>query len=224
MKAKMIVLSALVMDFGIYPRAKVDSQHVGYMREALRAGHKFPPIIIDRKTKRVIDGFHRLRMYQAELDKNAKIEVIEKTYKTEKELFLDAIRYNADHGRALTSFDRSHAAGIADGLSIDPDAVASAMNMTVERLGELKVSRSATIGTGRAITVPIKRTIRHMAGRKLSKPQHEANRKLGGMNQTFYVNQLITLIENDLLDTDSEELMQRLSKLHELLAGVAVAA
>ena len=61
-----------------------------------------------------------------------------------------------------------------------------------------------------------------MAGKKLSKPQEAANRKLSGMNQVFYVNQLITLIEADLLDKENDELLAKLQQLQVLLDGLLV--
>jgi hypothetical protein len=65
--------------------------------------------------------------------------------------------------------------------------------------------------------IPLKRTLHHMAGQSLSKTQVEAQEKLGGMDQGFYVNQLIVLIENDLVDTGNAKLMQNIVKLAALL-------
>jgi len=49
----------------------------------------------------------------------------------------------------------------------------------------------------------------------------QANHKLGGQNQTFYVQQLIILLQNDLLDTEDEALMARVGTLKALLSRVA---
>jgi len=59
-----------------------------------------------------------------------------------------------------------------------------------------------------------------MAGKELTPEQAEANRRLSGMEQLFYVNQLILLIENDLLDRSNEKLLAGLARLRELLDGV----
>jgi hypothetical protein len=92
--------------------------------------------------------------------------------------------------------------------------------MPVNRIGELTTGRTAKAG---GLTVPIKQTIRRFAGRSLTPRQQEANAKLSGMNQVFYANQLIELLEAKLLNTDDDQLMERLKKLHELLDGVLVA-
>ena len=219
-----IKVSELVLDYDFYPRSSVDAQNVGYIAEAMAAGMELPPIVIDKKSKRVIDGFHRVKaMIRANKgDTNVPITAIERSYPNDAEMFLDAVRLNASHGSKLTSFDRSHSLIIADRLSVDPDAIATAMNMTIAATGKLRVDRVAqTIRAGSSI--PLKQTIKHMAGKKLTKAQVEANKRLGGMNQVHYANQLITLIENDLLDLGNEKLIERLSRLGELIGGLAVA-
>lgn len=209
--------SQLVLDFDFYPRAQVDSQHVAYMVEAMKAGSEFPPVVICKKTKRVADGFHRVRARQRHDGPDAEIQVVEKTYRNDAELFLDAMRYNAAHGRNLTQYDRAHCAILAVNLGLDDEAIAGALHVPAEKIGELRADRSAKHA---GLQVPIKRTIRHMAGRTLNKGQVAANAKLSGMNQVFYVHQVCTLIESGLLNTDDAALMAALEKLRELLAGV----
>ena len=87
----------------------------------------------------------------------------------------------------------------------------------------MKVDSRARL-TGTSNDVPLKHTIRHMAGKKLTKKQAVANKRLGGMNQMFYVNQVITLIDSDLLDTDNVELMKRIETLAQLLQQLAAVA
>jgi len=216
---KRMPIAELVLDFDLYPRSQVDSHHVTELMEAMKAGVALPPVLIDKKSKRVIDGFHRVKG-RGRLDgPGAEIEVFEKTYRDDKAMLLDAIRLNAGHGRALSAYDRAHTILLAGKLGIADKVLAGALSVTVGRVDSLRASKSATSA---GLTVPIKRTIRHMAGRKLTRPQVKANGKLGGMNQLFYVRQIITLIESDLLDTENDELLIGLRKLHELLEGIVV--
>jgi hypothetical protein len=200
------------MNYGLYPRQQADSHHINEMRQAVAAGVKLPPIIIDKKTKCVIDGFHRLLLWISL--KYTKVSVVEKTYRNEAEMFLDAMRYNADHGRALSTYDRAHSVIVAAGLGLADDAIAGALLVTVERVCELRANKSATTGGG-ALTraVAIKRTIGHMAGRRLNKRQIEVNKKLGGMNQLFYVRQLLMLYNSNLIDTSNADLLSALQEL-----------
>lgn len=210
----------LVLDFDLYPRNNVDSGNVSRILNAMAAGEEMPPVIIDKRTKRVADGFHRVRAALRK-DPDSSITVIEKAYKNDQELFLDAMRLNANHGAPLDPCDRTHCVLIAERLSIPIDAVAGALHMPSDRLGKLRTTRVATAASQ---PVPLKRTVAaQFNGKKLTARQAEANTKLSGMNQVFYANQLIELLESKMLDTDDEKLMARLQVLHELLDGVLVA-
>ena len=216
-------LSELVLDFDFYPRRQIDSHHVGEMRAARQAGTEFPPLVIDKKSKRIVDGFHRYRMHLLEDGAEATVECVEKTFKSDAELFLVAVRFNASHGRCLSAFDKAHAAILAKKIGVSDSLLATALQLTVGRLDELKASKTA-VGVGKhSPAVAIKRTIGHMAGKRLSEAQQKTNTKLGGMNQLFYVNQLVMLIESDLIDKDNTDLIEGLRKLHTLLGKVLVA-
>jgi hypothetical protein len=197
------------------------------MRLAHEAGAEFPPIVIDKRSRRITDGFHRFRMYK--MLEVEKVEVVEKAYKNEQAMFLDAIRLNAHHGKNLSPFDRTRCVIRAEALEIELDEVASALSLTTEqagklraeRVGRLRPSRSAKDGASRE--VPLKRMIGHMAGRTLTKGQSEVNDKLPGISQVGCVNTLVRLIESDMIDKENERLIEALRKLHGLLDGVLAA-
>lgn len=218
---KLMEVSLLVFDYDLYPRQSINTQHVTAMMEAERAGVELPPILIDAKSKRIVDGFHRATVKRRLYGDDAEIMAVTKRYRTEKEMLLDAIRLNADHGLHMDSCDRVRAILLAEKLDIDPGAVASALHVTLDKVNELKTRKTAEAN---GVAVAIKNTIRHKAGQKLNAKQVEANRKLSGMSQLFYVNQIITLIKCDLLDTKNEKLMDGLEELRRLLDGIFVDA
>ncbi len=131
------------------------------------------------------------------------------------------MRYNGTHGAQLDTCDRTHCVIISERLGISLDDVAGALHMTIDRLANLKTSRTA-VGTG-GLTIPIKQTFRRFAGQKFTKRQQESNLRSSGMNQVFYANQLIDMIEAKLLDMEDERLIERLRVLHDLLDGVLTA-
>ena len=210
----LIGVTEVVLDFDVYPRTEVDSQHVRYIKDVIESGHELPPIVIDAKTKRVVDGFHRVKAYQKLLGKETKIQAIEKKYKDDGELFADAIRYNAQHGSNLTTYDRVHCLMKAIELGVSDASLADCLRVDITKIGSLKIDRTAKTN---GLVIPIKRTIAHMAGQKLTQNQVSANRKLSGMQQTFYIYQIITLIDNDLVDTENENVIKGLKRLQKLL-------
>lgn len=228
----------LILDYNLYPRGSVDSQHVSYMVESLKVGIELPPIVVDKNSMRVVDGFHRvaaIRRFHDPDDKSIKkkkVRAIFKVYEDEGEIFLDAMRYNSAHGRMLTQYDRVHCIIKAEELKLDIDVVADALRVSVDKLGELRVTRMGEFhvakpskrkrrkGTFNGKAIPLKRTIDHKAGSNLTSSQVEANEKLSGMEQAFYANQLILLLENDLLNEGNDYLIQRLEVLHRLLGDL----
>lgn len=217
-----IKVGEIVQDFNLYPRVTIDPQHTKYIKDAIEAGIVMPPLVVCVKSLRLIDGFHRRQAYISLYGADHEVEVVEKKYRDESEMLLDAIRYNANHGQTLSRYDRVHCMLLAERLKLSIDETASALSMSVDRLNELKVDRMATVlGERKHLEpTPIKRSIRHLAGETLTAEQVEVNKKLSGMNQAFHVTQLILLIENDLLDTSNKDLMDRLAHLSKLLRKI----
>lgn len=225
-KGKLVTrkFSELVFDYRLYPRSQVDSVHVTDLIRLSESGVEFAPIVICEQSNRVVDGFHRSHCYERRWGANVEIECLAKRYADDQALFREAVRYADNVLKKFTAFDRAHCLVVAEQLGIDPEQIAKDLRMTMDEVGELKADRVGEIRVGnRKESVPLKRTIRHMAGRTLTKEQTTANERISGMNQSFYVNQLITLIETDLIDKEDEKLFERLKKLYTLLDDLLVA-
>jgi len=224
-----ININSLILDYSLYPRTKIDDQHVSYMLEVLKTNMELPPIVVDKKSLRIIDGFHRYtarrRFHKLNKDNDSLIfiDAIMKSYKSEAEMFADAMRLNSSHGRMLTQYDRAHCIIKAEELGLTVNVTTEALSITCNKYDELKVGHIGKLHISphlAAESIPLKRTIRYKAGKKLTTKQVEVNKMLSGMNQSFYVNQIIMLIESDLLDVNNKNLMERLEKLSGLLEKV----
>lgn len=213
---RQIPIAELVLDFDLYPRNNLDSSQIASMIASIAIDAALPPIIVDRKTKRVVDGFHRVRATRKVKGDNATILCIERDYKNDQELFEDAVRYNAIHGVRLDKADRTRCIIIAERLHIPLARLAGALRMPHPDVRTMRLTRIARDKHG--LRIPLKNTIRQWAGRTLTDQQVEVNAKLSGMDQAFYARQLVLLIEADLLDRTDEKLMKQLERLHELLS------
>lgn len=215
---KQVKCSELVIDFDLYPRNNVDTNNVRGIAAAEEAGCELPPVLADQESKRVVDGVHRLRARILRLGPDAEIDVIFKRYKDDAAIFRESMRLNAAHGQRLDSCDRTRCVIIAERLSIPLEAVAGDLHMPLDKLGDLRNTRTATSA---GLSIPLKRTVsQHFAGKALTPRQVEANTKLSGMNQVFYANQLIELLESKMLDLTDEKLVERLTLLRSLLDDV----
>ncbi|WOX25827.1 ParB/RepB/Spo0J family partition protein [Streptomyces solicathayae] len=91
---------------GESPRSQgLDEEHIARLAEI---DTPIPPILVDRRTMRVIDGMHRLMA--AKLRGQGLIEV-ELFDGTPEEAFLRAVEVNVSHGLPLSLADRRAAAG-----------------------------------------------------------------------------------------------------------------
>jgi len=216
---KRIKVSELLLDYELYPRMQIDSNNVSQMVEALRAGIELPPIVVDKKSLRVSDGFHRVRAHQRVNGANAEISVVFKTYETDVDIFCDAVRLNAGHGRQLSPYDKARCIAKAEGYKLEPKAISSLLNMTIERYSQMKAERFA-LYQGEPIV--LKRTLGHLAGRDLTDGEANYNAKAGGMNQAFYINQVVSMLEAKSVDWADKSVSNAMSRLKSLLKKIKV--
>jgi hypothetical protein len=215
--ADRVKLIDLVEDFTIYPRMTVDRQNVRSIRDAIAAGRPMAPIVVDRASKRIVDGVHRFR--EAKESDRTEIEVEWRDYPNEAALREDAMALNSSHGRRLSPWDIAHCIEMGKRYKIKAENLAKALGITLARLREIEASREARVlvRPGQTETVQLKRTVTHLVGTELRPVQAEGAAKCGGMMAIYYVNQVVNLLEHDLIDSNNEALAERLTHLARLL-------
>ncbi len=140
---KRLKLTKLKLDDKVFPRAKVDGYHVRAIAKALEAEAHLPPIIVEAKTFRVVDGWHRIAAFRRVWGDDALIDAEVREYEDDAAFFADAVKANVAHGRGLTPYDKAVCIAKADGLQMVPDAVAGVLNMTQERYEGMRTERFA---------------------------------------------------------------------------------
>lgn len=208
----------LILDYNLYPRHKIDATHVLHIQAALRAGEALPPVVADRESLRVIDGFNRITANLKEFGEDATIEVELRDYASEAEMVLDAMYMNSGHGDNLSPFDRVRCIMLAEEFKIGADDLARALRMPADDIADMRIKRTAKTRGG-AVT-PIKQGLGHLAGRKLTKKQEAGNESYGGLRPLFYVNQVVLILEQDLVDDTNARLLERLGELRDLLNSI----
>lgn len=227
---KRIPLEKLILDYNIYPRTEVDNVHITAMTNAVLTGTVLPPIVVDRASLRIVDGWHRYTRAKRAGETDIECDVV--AFKDEKAVFEAAVAANASHGRSYAPFDQKRIVKIASDLGLEIERIAVSLHIPKAKVEEIKlgfakvaireIKVQPAIPLKAAKTqafedVPLKNTVRHLAGKVLTTKQADGNVKAGGMNQLFYVNQIINLLENDLLDFSNVRLTDRLQYLKELL-------
>jgi ParB-like chromosome segregation protein Spo0J len=224
---------SLVEDFTLYPRKHVDNTHVLDIAESLSLGksigNEIPPIVISADGV-IVDGVHRKRAAIKAAGPTATVICDVREYKSKKELYIDAMALNSPHGKPLKGEERAYAIKVALELKVDPEQIASAMNMSVDRIrsiAEMKIVKVA--GTNMHTTV--KNSAAHLRGvadkdtpedaplhhASITKKQAKAMESMPGTSQKVMIKQVIIMIEGDLLNVENPEIMTAISKLYNIL-------
>jgi ParB-like chromosome segregation protein Spo0J len=137
MTLQKIAPELLIEDLSLYPRRHIDSSHVNDLTRVLQAGGEFDfPPVVDEASKRIVDGFHRVRA--AIKVGREEIEVDMRQYDNEAALLEDAIQPNAKHGLKLSSTDQTRSILLLDEHNISDEGIAKIMQTTEERVRKLR--------------------------------------------------------------------------------------
>lgn len=208
--SEQVPLATLVVDFSLYPRNTVDEQHVSELVKALQSGATLPPLIVDRASKRVVDGVHRKMAQTRFMGEGASVAVEFRDYADDAALFLDAARLNAAHGRRLERQDQTRIILKLQELKVDERTIAIALHIPEPEVKTLAV-RIVYDSTGAA--VPQKRGLEHLRGQKLNDAQIEAMKSVRSAEVGRLCMELTRLLENELADYDDVRVEQRLRTL-----------
>ena len=221
MKTVKVPYASIKFDDNFYPRQSYDNAHINRIAVAINAGNEMPPIVLDKKTNLCVDGLHRSRGYLKVDGEGALVPAIFKTFPNRKAMILESARLNATHGKALNTCDRVHFYTIAKRHNISMEDIVGALQVPQADFESLIKERLAFSPgkkkSGAAPDLPLKSTIKHMAGKTLTKEQAEVNQKLGGMRQLFFVNQVLMLVKTKMIDREDEAVMAALGELRDQL-------
>ena len=219
-KIEWVQVGTLVYDFGIYPRHhygdKIDENWVRDLRYVLRSGKQFHhPLIVDRKSKRVVDGFHRGHATEKENGPRGLIAVIYKTYKDDLEMLRESGLINKRHGKPMDRQDQIHYALVCQEHGMPASEISDILAMPEKKLLDFLDRRTALNEDGEAVA--LKRSAENMAGKTLTFQQEEAHQHLSGSSQVFLVNQIISILRTGLTNTANVRLIERLGDLQKEL-------
>jgi hypothetical protein len=213
-KLRTVALMSLVEDFHVYPRHAVSSMHVLDIVRALEAGQDLPPPVVDAKTLRVVDGFHRVRALRRHLGDDAKVQVDARTYDSDAALFIDAATLNASHGRRLDRHDQVRVIYRARELGADDHLIAVALAVPDERVTKLEV-RIATGPAGESVATKLGAT--HLGGRTLDDEQVKALREMRGAQISRPIREITRQLEAGIVNLDDPTTREQLLHLAELI-------
>ncbi len=187
----------LVFDWNLWPRQsaqKLDGTNLARMKEALKTGFTMPPIIVDKKSMRIIDGFHRTRAVLDVFGDDGKLDAVLKDYEDDGEMFLEAGATNHHHGLPMSPKDRAHFIAKCRRMKIPWPAVAKALSSDPEKLKAFVKARTAKTQTGETIPLPAG-AAKAYAGKTLnSQEEHYVRTETGYGGPSMHVSILINAL------------------------------
>jgi len=102
-----IKLDEIIFDKEIYPRDRINWYKVAEYVEAIQAGEQFPPLIVEKNSKKILDGIHRFYAYRKTGVEEVEVEFREVN---EKRLMLVAGMLNSRHGLPLSYSEKRYVA------------------------------------------------------------------------------------------------------------------
>jgi hypothetical protein len=203
-------LSKIVIDENLYPRGHFSEFNVQRLALAGETGATFPPLVVEVKTHRLVDGRHRYEVYKRK--GVAKVEVVEKKYADEAELFADAVRLNIGHGQTLDQYTIRNAIVRLQQYGYKREQISEVVRLPPESIEKIERGFASN---QQGEPVALKGGLSHMRGETLTPQQQDVNRKYSGGKATFHLQQLCRLIEADMWPR-SEGFEQGMTRLIEL--------
>ena len=207
-----------IRDWGMWPRSdaqELDGTNLARIKEAMRAGQKLPPIVVDKKSLRVVDGFHRLEATIKLYGDNADIEVEFRTYKNDGEMFADAVELNAKSSLPLSPRDKIHCILKGRKLKIPPTVICNALGITDSKYHDFLEKRVATTKSGEKRPIPYgaiqlsdyNRAKRNKSGvaKPLTLKEEKAINSQNGVVPVIYMRLLLDMLGTDAFPNSDNE-------------------
>ncbi len=213
---KKIAVTQLVFDQTLYPRELISSVNVTRIANALATGIEIPPIVVEAKSLRIVDGVHRWKAWRKVNGDESEIPSILVKYSSEAEAFADAVRRNCGHGMSLNPFEMNKCRIRLEELGIESEKIAGVLLMPVEAVTKLTAAKTAfSMVGGKRVQVGIKGALTDFRGEILTQRQLAVNKYAGGLRPAYYVNLLIGLIRAGLVRKVNQQTLGLLGTLAE---------
>lgn len=225
-KTKKVKVLELVMDWKLWPRheaGKLDTTNLAKLRDILKSGRSFnTPMIVDSKSLRITNGFHRSRAFLDVFGDDVEAEVILRDYADETAMRIDSARQANSGDLQLTPKDKVH---FALGMRRDRvpwPLIADALDMDVERVRKLVEGRSITTqdGVRIAVSAAVAPLAEHLEGRKADSEQEHFARTANGSPPAMHVRMTLNALRAEGAIVYDEKMISMLRELWEVIGAI----
>lgn len=196
----------LTIDENLTEMRPINAYFVSRYRQAMRNGAKFPAVIIEKGTNRIVSGNHRVTAYIQEFGDDVQIEVKEKEFASESELLRFFAEENSSHGNPLSGWSEKSIAQKLLELGDDPQEIGRVLNIPVSKVKKIGGLNVWVIGSDdKKEMKPVKHGLEHMAGHTVQNKEYETHKNHDrGVPARQQVDQLIRWIDSGWIDWENE--------------------
>ena len=224
MKTKVLRLDQVLLDNETYPRMHYDFVTKARYYNAMKSGDIFPPIcvaLLDGKYY-LVDGNHRL-LATKDLGTTEHISAEVLKVKTKEEIFVEAIKRNIGHGKQFTTQEVTQIIITLEEWDMSVEAVSKIVRIPSDEIKPFVAKRMVSIygDNGEQENHALKSTLKHLAGTTQESGLIPEQMQYSG-SQIGLLSTLISLIENNHLNLEREEVVKLVMKLNELTNGLVL--
>jgi len=231
-KLKIVKVKSVITDEKYYPRDGWNFQTAYTYAQAMRAGAKFPPIVVAMIEDKylLVDGKHRIEAKKILKQDSIEAEIVYGW--TKKQVFEEAVRRNVTHGKALSIHERRQVGLRLRNWQYPPNKISELIQVPMDKLTQFIEQRLTNTITGQTIAgvkvnkkvdyplasqVILKSGIKNAVSSTLTKAEiDEVQQGMYAGSQRSLLSQLIKIVKHGLLDKDKKTL-KLIVELKELL-------
>ena len=131
---KLLKIVDLVCEEKLYPRIKLGWLTAYQYSQAMKSGSEFPAIVVGSFEGKmyVVDGWHRIEAKK--LLKEEYIQATVKTYESFKDMFIDAVKLNATHGRPLSVQEKVRIVELLKQYGIEKEQITEIVKIPFDKI------------------------------------------------------------------------------------------
>jgi len=229
-KTVSLPIDSIIVDFELYPRESYVWQKSYQYAQNMESGIQFPPILVaDFEGKyMLVDGLHRTRAH--ERLGITKIDAIVKPYKSRKDIFADAVKFNNVHGFGCTFYDNLQNFSKLRNFGFSDKKISLLLGTPVNNFA-VYTERLTTVD---GKEVPIKKILQEALRKNvITESDVSSIVKKGGQDEyvsktvNHALRQVVNLLEQNLVswdDTESVALTTRMFEILKVKLGIEVSA
>jgi len=211
---RIIPINKVKIEAETYPRVSTDWITCARYYNALKAGAKFPAIVVAEVNEEyfLIDGAHRLKAFKGNKETHIQAEIVKNLDK--KQIYLEAVKYNIQHGRQFSTQEVTKICITLEKWNMSQDQISEIVRIPSDKITAFVAKRMTRI-TETQEEIALKAPLRNLSEFDLETMPNQ--NRITGTSQIQMLDALLKMIKNGWIDRKNKLVMGKLGSIHRLL-------